>query len=418
MSDLLQERARGAAHDPQYLFGQWNIDYEKRVDFDRLRRERIDRIHASIQDADTDIGALLLYHPDLIRYVTSSRYLTLAGYPRFFRYALIPRGRPPILFEIAGAEMDHRLMTAPWLKGRIRPAIIWNYAGPATEALAQRWVDDLKAVLQEEGVQGKKLAVDRIDLPMFQALQRAEIEVVDAWPIVNSATKVKTRDELELLKTAAAIMDAAFYRAEQAIAPGVRECDLYGIVAQTLVTMGIEYVPGVVVASGGHTLPYLRDCTDKMIRYGDLVIIDIWGQYAGYHTDSCRTFICGEPTAEQRRLYRQCLDMLERVIGTVRPGATTADVARALEVDVDDRYKTLSMLQFAHGLGVTLHDPPLVTRGYSLEYPMMIEANMYMAAETYASDGMQGVRLERDFVVTDDGIQPFDLYPWDRKLLG
>lgn len=413
-NEMLRRRAESIPHDPKYIFGENSVDYEGRIDWPRLRQDRVDKLHAAMQE--DDMAALLLYNPDHIRYATSSKYLTPVGYPRFFRYSLVPANASPLLFEIVGAELDTRLLSAPWLKDRIRPAIIWNYSGGATETLANKWAESLEMALKEEGLAGEKVGVDRVDLAMLKAAEGRGIQLVDAVTTVQKAMAVKTADELEILKEACSIADAAYHVVQESIVPGVRENELYAIASYEVLSRGWEDTPGMVVASGGHTYPYLRDVTDKRVRYGDLVIMDLYGHYLGYWGDLCRTFVCGKPTQGQRDLHARCLEMLDQAMEAVRPGATSADVAAALPVDVDDEYGTLSMLQFVHGLGMTVHDPPLVSRGFSAQYPMEIQENMYMAAETYATDGREGVRLERNFVVTKTGVEPFDLFPWDQAL--
>lgn len=415
-NNMLRERFDSVSYDPKYVHGENNVDYEQRVDWDRLRQDRVKKLQAAMKE--DGVAALLLYNPDHIRYATATKYLTVVGYPRFFRYALIFAEAPPLLFEIVGAELDTRLLTAPWLKDRIRPAIIWNYSGGATESLAAKWAESLEMTLKEEGVAGEKVAVDRVDLPMINAAAQRGIELIDGAMTVQKAMAIKTSDELHILKQACSIADAAFAQLQDAIRPGITETELYGIASYEVLSRGWEDTPGMVVASGGHTYPYLRDVTDKRVRYGDLVIIDLYGHYLGYWGDLCRTFVCGKPTQSQKDLHARCLEMLNQAMDAVRPGATSADVAAALPVDVDDEYGTLSMLQFVHGLGMTVHDPPLVSRGFSKQYPMEIKENMYMAAETYATDGREGVRLEKNFVVTKSGIESFDLFPWDEALEG
>lgn len=411
---MLRERAEAIVHDPAYVYGENSVDYEARVDWNRLRQDRVEKLHAAMKE--DDVVALLLYNPDHIRYATSSKYLTVVGYPRFFRYSLVPAEASPLLFEIVGAELDTRLLSAPWLKDRIRPAIIWNYSGGATRTLAEKWAESLEITLKEEGLAGQRIGVDKIDLPMLEAASQRGIELVDAVTTVQKAMAIKTPDELQIMKEACSIGDAAYSKLQEAIRPGVRENELYALASYEVLSRGWEDTPGMVVASGGHTYPYLRDVTDKRVRYGDLVIIDLYGHYLGYWGDICRTFVCGKPTQTQKDLHARCLEMLDQAMDAVRPGATTADVAAALPVDVDDEYGTLSMLQFVHGLGMTVHDPPLVSRGFSAQHPMEIQENMYMAAETYATDGRQGVRLERNFVVTKTGVESFDLFPWDESL--
>ena len=186
---------------------------------------------------------------------------------------------------------------------------------------------------------------------------------------------------------------------------------------------GFEEGQAFCVASGGNTNPYRRWWSDKPIRKGDLVITDIGGRGpgGGYFVDVTRTFICGDviPTPEEKQLYRETLESLNGSISEAWPGKTTADSAKHFPVYDDDTYKTCSLFQFGHSIGLTLYEGMWISRGFSFDYPAEYKQNMYMALETYSGKpGLeQAVRLEQDLVITDNGPVLFTLFPFEEKFL-
>lgn len=405
------------------MHGQWIVDFEARVNPERLRKERQQKLREQIRKHK--LGALLLYGPTSIRYATSTRFLSLFTAQRFYRYVLVPKQSDPILFEMVGVEYENRLAFAPWLKNgnTLRPAIVWQYSGPATEYQAQKWAESLREAMRDCGVTDEQLGIDRFDIHMLRAMQKEKINFVDGWPAVWDATNVKTKDELELLKESNAIVDASLEVAKSMIKPGVRECDIAGNLTKTLFSLGCEGLEALVVASGGHTNPYLREFTDRIVRCGDLVILDIDpAGPGGYYSDFVRTFLCGDKaTEEQKKLYNEAYGNLQEMMRPIRAGASTTEICETFPTEQEEAEKleTTGLLHFAHGVGINLYEPPVITRAFSLKYPMKLKENMFLAVETYAGKrgGRQGVRVEENIIVTDTGFEVTSLYPHDERLL-
>ena len=225
---------------------------------------------------------------------------------------------------------------------------------------------------------------------------------------------VKTRDEIELLKMAASIGDAAMWKIKHEwLKPGVTEREIEAKVHEFMLDRGCEIIYDIIVASGGNTSPYRRWATDKMIRQGDLVIIDINAVGpSGYFIDFVRTLKCdGKMNEEEIGLYRETYDSLYAGIEQLKPGNTSADVANAFPYYDDDKFGTVTLQQFAHSIGITLYEGMWISRAYSLDYPAEIKENMYFAVETFAGHPKlrQTCRLEENVLVTADGPVIFTL---------
>jgi len=390
---------------PRRLYSQTGADWQYRVDFERLRKDRLARTREQM-DA-MDLGALVLYAGANIRYVTGS-YQGNWKYNINIRYVVLTNGGEPILFETAGSDMHCARIDLPWMEDRVRPAITWQWAEGAVPHMAGRMVDSVVEVLKEAGVEKEKIGIDNLDMPSLQAFQERKINIVNGWPALSKARTIKTPDEIELLKQASSIGDAAMWKIKyEWLKPGVREREIEAKVHEFMLERGAEIIYDIIVASGGNTSPYRRWATDKMIRQGDLVIVDINAVGpSGYFVDFVRCFKCASKMTQQEiDLYREVYDSMYAGIEQLRPGNTTADVAAAFPEYDDDKYGTVTLQQFAHSIGITLYEGMWISRAYSLEHPAEIKENMYFAAETFAGHpGLpQTCRLEENVLVSADG---------------
>jgi Xaa-Pro aminopeptidase len=218
-------------------------------------------------------------------------------------------------------------------------------------------------------------------------------------------------------KALAAIVDA--------IRPGVRECDLVGIGIKALYEEGDDHTEDLVCCSGYNTNPYGWSFSDKPIRPGELIYIDVDGaSYQGYKSCVYRTFCCGKASEEQKALYEECRAMLYAGMSAVKDGATDYDVVDKWPDSPSywgyEDWGEVAPYAVGHGLGLTLHDRPLITAikraaGYA---PTTLQAGMVLALETYAGHkgGKDGVRLEENILVTEDGYELLSRWPIDELM--
>ncbi len=397
--------------DPRRVYSQTGADWQYRVDFERLRKDRLQRAREQM-DAH-ELGALVLFAGANVRYVTGS-YQGNWKYNINIRYAVLPNGGEPILFETAGSDLQCAIIDLPWMQGRIRPAMTWQWAEGAVPHMAGKMADSVIEVLDGHGLRNERIGIDNLDMAALRAFQEREINIVDGWPAMSAARVIKTRDEIELLKQASSIGDAAMWKIKyEWLKPGVREREIEAKVHDFMLSQGCEIIYDIIVASGGNTSPYRRWATDKIIRQGDLLIVDINAVGpSGYFIDFVRCFKCaGTLTEKEIGLYREVYDSMYAGIEQLRPGNTTADVAAAFPEYDDDKYGTVTLQQFAHSIGITLYEGMWISRAYSLDYPAEIKENMYFAIETFAGHPglQQTVRLEENVLVTADGPVVFTL---------
>ena len=400
--DFIQEQHHT---NPRRLYSRTGADWQMRVDYHRLRNERLARAREQMEL--DDLGALVLFAGANIRYLTGS-YQGNWKYNINIRYAVLPRNGEPYLFETAGSDLRCAHMDLPWMKGRIGPAMTWQWAEGAVGEMADKMVKSVMEVLVQHGVEKEKIGIDNMDMPALHAFEKAGLKMVNGWPAMSRARTVKTKDEIELLKMSASIGDAAMWHIKNKwLIPGVTERQIEAKVHKFMLDRGCEIIYDIIVASGGNTSPYRRWATDKIVQQGDLLIVDINAVGpGGMYIDFVRTMKCAAKMTQQEiDLYRETYDSLYAGMECLKPGMTTADVADKFPVYDDDKYGTVTLQQFAHSIGITLYEGMWISRAYSLKYPAVIKENMYIAIETFAGHAglPQTCRLEENVLVGPNG---------------
>jgi Xaa-Pro aminopeptidase len=394
--------------------GRMAVDFEQRVDFARLREYRLARAMAALEASD--LGALLVFDNNNIRYLTG---VAIGEWTRdkLCRYALYTRTGELFLWDFGSAAVHHR-MYCPWLRPEHCIASYTTMRGAtAPEAnLPQRAVAEIRDILAGAGVAGLPVGVDFAEISTLFELQRQGVDVRDGQQVMLDARQIKSADEIALLSTAAAMVDGVYQEITDALKPGVRENEIVALANQRLYEMGSDDVESINAVSGERCNPHPHNFSDRMIRPGEQAFFDIMHSFNGYRTCYYRTFSVGRSTQAQRDAYARASEWMQAALGAIKPGVSTDQVARlwpaAPEFGLPDE-KTAFGLQFGHGLGLALHERPIISRLSSLDAPMEIQKGMVFAVETYcpATDGVSAARLEEEVVVVDDGVQIITRFP-------
>ena len=275
------------------------------------------------------------------------------------------------------------------------------------------------------GLEGERLAVDRLDTIGFLALQAEGLTLVDASPATVDAREVKTPEEVQVMALNGGIGDAMLAEFEAAIRPGIREYELLAVLSDALLRRHGEFLFTRLVASGTNTNPWLTEAHDKIVQPGDLVGVDTDANgYEGYVIDVSRTFLCGDtPSPGQREAYRVAFDCVTGMVELVRPGMTFAEFA-ARAPQLPEAYRAMRYPGMVHQAGLEDEGPgiPYVDddRGPRRILPQReIKENMVLNLECYAGreGAPYGVKLEDQVVVTATGCELLCTYPYDAKLL-
>jgi Xaa-Pro aminopeptidase len=397
------------------------VDWEVRVDFERLRTYRLDRTREALEASD--LGALLLFDTSNIRYVTA----TQIGYWAFNkgeRYALLTRTGRPRIFDFGSAAKAHRLQLPhlydetnsvggnTGLQGAIHPRV----------GLQARSVQEIRSNMAEEGVGSLPLGVDVADTSIFLEMAKAGIKVRDGQQVMADAREIKSPDELMLLTQACAMVDGVYQDIFEALKPGVRESDIVALAHARLFEMGSEFVEAINSIAGERCSPHPHVFSDRLIRPGDQAYFDIIHVFNGYRTCYYRTFVVGRATQAQRDAFQRSREWMDAAIDLVKPGVSTDQIAavwpKAEEFGFEDEMDAFG-LQFGHGVGVSLHERPIITRLNSFVDPLEIKEGMLFALETYcpATDGRSAARIEEEVIVTADGCRVITLFPCDELMV-
>lgn len=399
---------------PMAAPGHMGVDFEQRVDFDRLRRYRLSRALASLESSAC--GALLLFDFYNIRYTTQTWIGGALG-DKMTRYALLTRSGEPMLWDFGSAARHHRLYS-PWLdpanchagmlglRGAIAPS-----AGLMRSAVAQ-----IKSLLEEAGVADAPVGVDIVEPAFLFEMQRQGLTVIDAQQLMLDARVIKSADEIMLLTQAAAMVDGVYQDVVEALKPGIRENEIVALVNKRLYEMGSDQVEAVNAVSGERCNPHPHNFSDRLIRPGDQAFFDIIHSFNGYRTCYYRTFSVGSATGSQRDAYTKARDWMDSAIDAVKPGVGTDEIAAvwptAQEFGFGSEMDAFG-LQFGHGLGLGLHERPIISRLNSMAEPVELKPGMVFALETYcpAADCFSAARIEEEVVVTEDGPRILTLFP-------
>ena len=403
----------------RYAKGPFAVDWEDRYDFAELRRQRVERSHQALADSDAD--GLLVWKDENVRYLTALRAQLIAGKTTSLNGAILVPGEDPILLG-SGGEID-----------KARVGMSWIGEAHAVPIMEQRELVDgfvrdiLSPILANHRLTSGKLAVDQANISFIQALRRhlPDLELADGDEVMQKARWIKSDLEVAIIEEACAIGDSVTQRALDGTKVGRRELEIAGDAMQTLFYLGGEmaHVITPFVASGEHMSPPHRLATDKIVRNGDLVFIDIGAMWNGYFADIGRTTIVGKPSPDQKKIYTAVYEGLMAGIDKMRPGNTNQDCAEAIINKVGDYGLAdhLFSLFIGHGIGMGANEPPYIGETLPGATVYEFQPNQVFAVEplVWVPDvrGGGGVRIEDMILITDTEPHVLSRVEYEDRLL-
>jgi Xaa-Pro dipeptidase len=403
----------------RFARGQFHVGYEVRVDLAALRQKRIAR--AQLEREQAQLDALLVWKDENVRYLTDLRPQLIAGKTTALNGALLTPDKPPILF-CSGGEHDRARRTMPWIHEMHMIPIIEE------RCLIEGFVRNiLSPVLHAHGLARAHIGMDEANTSLMECIAKhlPEVRIQDGDTPMQRARRIKLPEEITLLEEATALADAVTATAVAAAAEGVRECEVAGEAMRTLFRLGGEYahVMTPFVASGEHMSPPHRISSDKLIRHGDLVFVDIGANWNGYFGDVARTTVCGKPSRQQQEIFTAVYEALRAGIAKMRPGCTNQDAAQAI-LQTAEKYKLggrFLSLFIGHGVGIGANEPPYIGETlpgapvYKFEPGMVFAVEPLIWVEGVRGGG--GVRLEEMVLITEGEAHVMSRAPFEEKLL-
>ena len=401
-------------------------EYGGQVDYARLTAEKRAKAKKAMEEYNLE-AVIACLHENCV-YLSVGCHGTGADY----RYVVFPITGEPIVHESGMADRATKL-AIPEVKSHyaipIPPGLLpWNK--PAYDNQVKKWANQIKGELKASGIDISKarVGIDMADVTRIEALKAVGINVTtDGGPALRGARSIKTKDERELMRQACAVVEACFHTVLQKLRPGMTEKQIYGEIARTAWYSGAEGLDGGHVSSGPHSYPIAASMSDRLIRPGDIVLIDIFNlSFQGYRTCYYRNFSVGKPTEAQQDAWKRAVETTWDAIRQLKPGVSTKDLVRswpkAENFGYPDGEDSAAMAQWAHGIGLSLYsDAPMVSRIWSTEYPEELKEGMILAIETEWPTGEvtgaypqgQMLRIEEEIAITKDGYDVLSQWPID-----
>lgn len=260
--------------------------------------------------------------------------------------------------------------------------------------------------LREFGLVNGRIGIELDYLPAMdyavisEALPHATF--VNADEIFLTMRSIKTQLEIERLSTAGRAADKAHRQVQEQARAGMTERDVGNIIMETLFSEGIEDISVMVVASGERSILPNVGPSDRELCPGDIMRIDILGQVGAYFSDVARTYVVGEPSAEQTAMWRKMVDTLNVLKDEIRAGVTTSHLYRVFA----DKFEDLGLEPYkfvGHGLGLSVHEHPWISS--DPRFNRRLEEGMVLCVEPFDFNGTDGYQLEDELLVTSDGFE-------------
>ena len=381
-----------------------------------MRRYRVDRVRRELAAHDCD-GALL-YDPVNVRYATDTTNMSIWTMHNAVRFAYVATDGPLVLFEFSHGEF---LSLHSEVVDEIRPArsAMHFYVGDRAPEIARLWADEIVELIDASSRSGgRRLAIDSLALGQLRELESRRVDLVDAWPIMDDARAVKSRDEIAALRLAAHSCDVIVGEMRAALEPGMTEVELWTMLHAGNWQRFGEWVETRLMSSGLRTNPWYQEASTKVIADGELLAFDtdLVGAY-GMCIDMSRTWLCGDgtPTGAQADVYARARDTIESNIPLFVPGATFREITDRLTYAPVDEFNGYTVM--AHGVGLCDEFPSMFTREQwdDTGYDGVIEAGNVISVEAFVGrrDGGEGVKLEQQLVVTENEPELLTKFPLD-----
>ncbi len=383
------------------------------IDFERLHTYRMSRLKAEM--LKHDVGLCVMVSPISLRYAVNYR-----NYAAFMSHI-------PSTYLFLPVEGDYLLYNAfePDIadknKRKGRP-IAYMYGGDELEDCASLFADDVVAYLAEIGCDNRRVAVEYVNPTITQALEKKGLEVIDGVRISERARLIKNEDELNCIRWAMAVAEYGAEKVKQALKPGVSELQLWALLNYTNLANNGDWHDGRMLASGPRINPWLQEASARKVESGDLMGFDtdMIGPM-GYFADLSRTLHCGpdKPTLRQKQVYRLAMAEIEHNLKLVKPGMKFSEIQQQA-YPVPEEFHKNAYPCILHGVGMCDEYPHIdpMFRG-ELPYDESLQAGMVVCIESYmgAVGERDGVKLEQQVIVTDDGFELMTQYPFEEDLI-
>lgn len=387
---------------------------------EQIRMARKNRVVEQLQRFE--YAACILFDPVHIRYATDASNMQVYTSRNPSRYCLITNTGHTVLFEFAGCE---HLASGLETIDEIRNAkpVLYYYSGGQIEEVSKEWAKEIADILNNKTPGNKRIAIESTTPLLPSCLEQEGYEIFDAHPPLELARAIKVDGEMEMVRRSIWATEYATHQMKKQLKPGITENELWSYLHQAVIELGGQYIETRLLASGNRTNPWFQECSTRTIQEGELMAFDtdVVGCY-GYYADFSRTFLCGdvEPSQQQRELYQMAHQQVNHNISVMRPGMSFKEYSEKAWKIPDDCYKNRYFVM-THGVGMT-GEWPMIPHWGDFEkhgFNGHLEPGMTLCVESYIGpeSANQGVKLEEQVLVTEEGIERISSYPYEQAFL-
>jgi len=383
---------------------------EDEIDFDKLRSYRLDRVKKELEK--NNLEACILFDPVNVRYALDSVNMSVYNMHNLTRYCFIPVNGPTILYEYFNCE---KLSEHLNLIDELRPVITWDYFsnGDQSEQQLKKWVNEVKD-LSNSYFKSKKIAIDVLNGPAVSALNKENIQVVDAKLILEQARVIKSNDEIKCMRSAIDVAEMGIVKMREQLKPGMTENELCSILHQTNIENYGEWIECRLLASGERTNPWMQECSNKVIQDKEIVSFDtdMVGPY-GYCADISRAFVVGNKfNDDQKKLYSMAVEQIDYNSNLIKPGLSFKEFIEK-SWNLPDEYYGNRYSCMVHGIGLCDEWPFIRYPTDGGQKEGCLEKNMTITVESYIGKvgGKEGVKLEQQYLIGENGLELMSHHP-------
>ena len=386
---------------------------EDEIDFDKLRSYRLDRVRNELKK--NNIEACILFDPVNVRYALDTVNMSVYNMHNLTRYCFIPVDGPTILYEYFNCEILSKGLD---LIDEIRPAITWDYFsnGDQSELQLKKWVNEVND-LSNSYFKSKKIAIDVINGPAVNELNKKGIQVLEAKKILEQARVIKSSEEIKCMRAALDVADIGIIKMRDYLKSGITEDELWSILHKTNIENGGEWIECRILSSGSRTNPWMQESSNKIIQDGEIVSFDtdMVGPY-GYCADISRAFVCGNKFNEhQKKIYSTAVEQIDYNSRLIKDGVSFREFTEKAWI-LPEKYYGNRYSVMLHGIGLCDEWPAIRYPTDGGERSGTFQKNMTITLESYIGEvgGHEGVKLEQQYLVGENGLELMSHHPLEQ----
>ena len=386
---------------------------EDEIDFDKLRSYRLDRVRNELKK--NNIEACILFDPVNVRYALDTVNMSVYNMHNLTRYCFIPVDGPTILYEYFNCEILSKDLD---LIDEIRPAITWDYFsnGDQSELQLKKWVNEVND-LSNSYFKSKKIAIDVINGPAVNELNKKGIQVLEAKKILEQARVIKSSEEIKCMRAALDVADIGIIKMRDYLKSGITEDELWSILHKTNIENGGEWIECRILSSGSRTNPWMQESSNKIIQDGEIVSFDtdMVGPY-GYCADISRAFVCGNKFNEhQKKIYLTAVEQIDYNSRLIKDGVSFREFTEKAWI-LPEKYYGNRYSVMLHGIGLCDEWPAIRYPTDGGERSGTFQKNMTITLESYIGEvgGYEGVKLEQQYLVGENGLELMSHHPLEK----